>query len=49
MKFIPYQWLRERARLLTGEPQPIEFTDRVVPVCVPAMTGDRCCVHQVKE
>ncbi len=27
---VSIEWLRERARLLTGEPQPIEFTDRVV-------------------
>ena len=26
IKVVSIEWLRERARLLTGEPQPIEFT-----------------------
>ncbi len=44
IKVVSIEWLRERARLLTGEPQPIEFTDRVVAVVrYPRWLGDRCC------
>ena len=44
-----YWWLRERARLLTGEPQPIEFTDRVVAVVRYRDGSVIDVVHQVKE
>ncbi|HBN5364990.1 TPA: citrate lyase subunit alpha, partial [Escherichia coli] len=39
----------ERARLLTGEPQPIEFTDRVVAVVRYRDGSVIDVVHQVKE
>ncbi|MGQ7186135.1 citrate lyase subunit alpha, partial [Escherichia sp. HC-CC] len=38
-----------RARLLTGEPQPIEFTDRVVAVVRYRDGSVIDVVHQVKE
>ncbi|WP_432758908.1 citrate lyase subunit alpha [Escherichia coli] len=49
IKVVSIEWLRERARLLTGEPQPIEFTDRVVAVVRYRDGSVIDVVHQVKE
>ncbi|MFP1558410.1 citrate lyase subunit alpha [Escherichia coli] len=49
LKSFHLEWLRERARLLTGEPQPIEFTDRVVAVVRYRDGSVIDVVHQVKE
>ncbi len=49
IKVVSIEWLRERARLLTGELQPIEFTDRVVAVVRYRDGSVIDVVHQVKE
>lgn len=49
MKVVPISWLRERALLLTGEPQPVAFTDRVVAVVRYRDGSVIDVVHQVKE
>lgn len=49
MKVVSIEWLRERAGLLTGKPQPIEFTDRVIAVVRYRDGSVIDVVHQVKE
>ncbi len=48
IKVVSVEWA-QRARLLTGEPQPIEFTDRVVAVVRYRDGSVIDVVHQVKE
>lgn len=43
------EWLRERTQLLTGQPRPIEFTDRVIAVVRYRDGSVIDVVHQVKE
>lgn len=49
MKVVSIEWLRERAELLTGKPQPIEFTDRVIAVVRYRDGSVIDVVRQVKE
>ncbi|BCG10311.1 citrate lyase subunit alpha [Buttiauxella agrestis] len=49
MKVVSIEWLRERAGLLTGKPQPIEFTDRVIAVVRYRDGSVIDVVRQVKE
>lgn len=49
MKVVSIKWLRERAELLTGKPQPIEFTDRVIAVVRYRDGSVIDVVRQVKE
>ncbi|ECM0295827.1 citrate lyase subunit alpha, partial [Salmonella enterica] len=49
MKVVSIEWLRERAQLLTGQPRPIEFTDRVIAVVRYRDGSVIDVVHQVKE
>ncbi|WP_337261684.1 MULTISPECIES: citrate lyase subunit alpha [unclassified Serratia (in: enterobacteria)] len=49
LEVVSIQWLRERARLLTGEPQPIAFTDNVVAVVRYRDGSVIDVVHQVAE
>ena len=49
IKTVSIQWLRERAQLLTGTPNPIEFTDKVVAVVRYRDGSVIDVVHQVKE
>ncbi|WP_280174443.1 citrate lyase subunit alpha [Escherichia coli] len=48
MKVVSIGGLRERGGLLTGEPQPIEFTERVVAVVRKRDGAVIDVVHQVK-
>ena len=49
MKVVSIEWLRERAELLTGKPQPIEFPDRVIAVVRYRDGSVIDVVRQVKE
>lgn len=49
MKVVSIEWLRKRAELLTGKPQPIEFTDRVIAVVRYRDGSVIDVVRQVKE
>ncbi|EAN1271082.1 citrate lyase subunit alpha, partial [Salmonella enterica subsp. enterica serovar Saintpaul] len=49
MEVVSIEWLRERAQLLTGQPRPIEFTDRVIAVVRYRDGSVIDVVHQVKE
>jgi len=49
MHIVTIDWLRERARLLTGDPCPIAFTDRVIAVVRYRDGSVIDVVHQVKE
>ncbi|SUC46454.1 Citrate lyase alpha chain [Providencia stuartii] len=49
IKTVSIDWLRERAELLTGKPNPIEFTDKVVAVVRYRDGSVIDVVHQVKE
>lgn len=49
MNVVSIDWLRERAQTLTGRPQPIEFTDRVIAVVRYRDGSVIDVVHQVKE
>lgn len=49
MKVVSIAWLRERAQQLTGEPRPIEFTERVIAVVRYRDGSVIDVVHQVKE
>ncbi|MCQ8205755.1 hypothetical protein NP569_26050 [Vibrio parahaemolyticus] len=49
IKTVSIGWLRERAQLLTGTPNPIEFTDKVVAVVRYRDGSLSDVVHQVKE
>lgn len=49
LKVVSVEWLRERAEILTGEPRPIEFTDRVIAVVRYRDGSVIDVVHQVKE
>lgn len=49
IKTVSMSWLRERAQLLTGTPNPIEFTDKVVAVVRYRDGSVIDVVHQVKE
>ncbi|MTH44872.1 citrate lyase subunit alpha [Intestinirhabdus alba] len=49
MKVVSIEWLRERAQQLTGQPRPVEFTDRVVAVVRYRDGSVIDVVHQVKE
>ncbi|WON78908.1 citrate lyase subunit alpha [Serratia sp. UGAL515B_01] len=49
LEVVSIQWLRERALLLTGEPQPITFTDNVVAVVRYRDGSVIDVVHQVAE
>ncbi|MGO2347861.1 MAG: citrate lyase subunit alpha, partial [Providencia sp.] len=49
IKTVSMSWLRERAQLLTGEPNPIEFTDKVVAVVRYRDGSVIDVVHQIKE
>lgn len=49
MKVVSIERLRERAELLTGKPQPIEFTDRVIAVVRYRDGSVIDVVRQVKE
>jgi len=49
LKVVSVEWLRERADILTGTPQPIEFSDRVIAVVRYRDGSVIDVVHQVKE
>lgn len=49
MNVVSIHWLRDRALLLTGKPQPIAFTDNVVAVVRYRDGSVIDVVHQVKE
>ena len=49
IKVVSIEWLRERAEILTGKPQPIEFTDRVIAVVRYRDGSVIDVVRQVKE
>ncbi|MGU3412318.1 citrate lyase subunit alpha [Enterobacteriaceae bacterium C34A] len=49
LKVVSVEWLRERAEILTGQPHPIEFTDRVIAVVRYRDGSVIDVVHQVKE
>ncbi|SNY59535.1 citrate lyase subunit alpha [Enterobacter sp. CC120223-11] len=49
LKVVSIEWLRERADILTGQPHPIEFTDRVIAVVRYRDGSVIDVVHQVKE
>lgn len=49
MKTVSIDWLRQRAILLTGEPQPIAFTDQVVAVVRYRDGSVIDVVYQIKE
>ncbi|ROR14738.1 citrate lyase subunit alpha [Erwinia sp. JUb26] len=49
MKVVAIEWLRERAELLTGKPQPIAFTDRTIAVVRYRDGSVIDVVRQVKE
>lgn len=49
LRVVSVEWLRERARILTGEPCPIAFTDRVIAVVRYRDGSVIDVVHQVKE
>lgn len=49
IQIVSIQSLRERAELLTGKPDPIEFTDNVVAVVRYRDGSIIDVVHQVKE
>lgn len=49
MKVVSIERLRECAQLLTGQPRPIEFTDRVIAVVRYRDGSVIDVVHQVKE
>ncbi|MNE45094.1 Citrate lyase alpha chain [compost metagenome] len=46
---VSIDWLRQRALLLTGEPEPIVFTDKVVAVVRYRDGSVIDVVHQVAE
>jgi citrate lyase subunit alpha/citrate CoA-transferase len=46
---VGIEWLRQRALLLTGEPEPIAFTDKVVAVVRYRDGSVIDVVHQVVE
>lgn len=49
IKVVSIEWLRERAEILTGKPQPVEFTDRVIAVVRYRDGSVIDVVRQVKE
>ncbi|WP_312311659.1 citrate lyase subunit alpha [Atlantibacter sp.] len=49
VRVVTIEWLRERARILTGDPCPIAFTDRVIAVVRYRDGSVIDVVHQVKE
>lgn len=49
LRVVTIEWLRERARILTGDPCPIAFTDRVIAVVRYRDGSVIDVVHQVKE
>lgn len=49
LQVVSIEWLRERALILTGEPQPIAFTDNVVAVVRYRDGSVIDVVHQVAE
>ncbi|MDW9427748.1 citrate lyase subunit alpha, partial [Yersinia enterocolitica] len=46
---VTIDWLYQRALILTGEPQPIKFTDRVVAVVRYRDGSVIDVVHQIQE
>lgn len=49
LRVVTIEWLRERARILTGDPCPIEFTDRPIAVVRYRDGSVIDVVYQVKE
>ncbi|HEY3984540.1 citrate lyase subunit alpha [Cedecea sp.] len=49
LSLVSIEWLRERAAILTGPPQAIEFTDKVIAVVRYRDGSVIDLVHQIKE
>ncbi|MCL2898389.1 citrate lyase subunit alpha [Brenneria tiliae] len=49
LNVVSIDWLHQRARLLTGQPQPIDFTDKIIAVVRYRDGSAIDVVHQVRE